>query len=117
MDMIEKVAMALFASERSYAAGRFDRLWEKLPEANYEKDWGEGPVFVEPGKESYRKRARAAIEAMRGPTPSMLNAAPATKSETFKAIWPAICGDVYRAMIDAALTEAAPSTPDLRQQG
>lgn len=36
------------------------------------------------------------------PTEAMLNAAPASFSDSFKAIWPQICGDIYRAMLSAA---------------
>lgn len=42
----------------------------------------------------------------REPTAAMINAAPASFSESFKAIWPHICGDIYRAMIAAAPAQA-----------
>ncbi len=32
----------------------------------------------------------------------MINVAPASYSQTFQAIWPKICGDLWRAMITAA---------------
>jgi hypothetical protein len=36
------------------------------------------------------------------PTEAMLNACPASFSQSFAAIWPKICGDIYRAMLAAA---------------
>lgn len=36
------------------------------------------------------------------PTEAMLNACPASFSQSFAAMWPNICGDIYRAMIAAA---------------
>jgi hypothetical protein len=37
----------------------------------------------------------------REPTEAMTNAVPAVHHESFKAIWPKICADVYRAMLAA----------------
>lgn len=58
----------------------------------WEADW---PTF--------QHAARAAIEAMREPTDWMTDAVPASYSAAFRAIWPKICADIYRTMIDEAL--------------
>lgn len=43
------------------------------------------------------------------PTEAMMNAAPASYSSSFMAIWPKICGDIYRALL-----AAAPASPKQR---
>lgn len=49
------------------------------------------------------------------PTEAMMNAAPASYSSSFMAIWPKICGDIYRALLAAAPAspEPSPSTEDV----
>lgn len=42
------------------------------------------------------------------PTESMMNAAPASHSASFKEIWPKICRDIYRAMLSAVPDAPAP---------
>lgn len=45
------------------------------------------------------------------PTEAMMNAAPASHASAFQAIWPKICGDIYRAMLAAAPSpEALPAS-------
>ena len=51
---------------------------------------------------AYRANARAAILAMEEPTAAMMDTAPASYSASFQAIWPKICGDIWRAMIRKA---------------
>lgn len=45
----------------------------------------------------------------REPTPEMLDVAPASYSASFREIWPKICGDIWRAMWDAAPSAASPA--------
>jgi hypothetical protein len=54
----------------------------------------------------YRVVALAAMEAMREPTQVMMDAAPASYSESFQAIWPKVCGELWGKML-AAEIEAA----------
>jgi len=92
MNMIEKVARALSIADGMH------------PDA-VSNDECETPIW-----ELYSDDARAAIEAMRSPTPSMLKAACASMSpekrptEKFVSV-KAKHGIRYRAMIDAALEE------------
>ena len=52
------------------------------------------------------------------PTEAMMNAAPASYSSSFMAIWPKICGDIYRALLAAAPAspEPSPSTEDVMRE-
>lgn len=92
-EMVEKVAVALF-------------------EADYPgKAWGRfGPSDDDAAR--YFRRARAAIEAMREPNEVMHKAAwlacdRVNEFADMNEQWPAYNSRVYRAMIDAALSEEA----------
>lgn len=61
---------------------------------------------VEDGAEWWLALALAAMEAMREPTQVMVNAAPASYSESFQVIWPKICSDLFRTMLDAEIEAA-----------
>lgn len=95
-DMVERVAMAL-ASDMEEGFPRFtQQRWDQLSM---------------PAKAAFRTRARVAIEAMRDPSPSMLRAAGAAMSPGKRPTEAYVSdrakhGIRYRAMIDAALTQA-----------
>lgn len=92
ISMVERVAAAIHDDWQNAGAGPNNRHWSETCESL-------------PGMaNAFRKHARAAIEAMREPTEAMINAAPASYSASFREIWPKICADIYRAMIDAALS-------------
>jgi hypothetical protein len=93
-EMIERVARALFEKGPSHT--RPAPGWEYLTE-----DW----------KEAFRSTARVAMEAMREPIETMVNAADNSFEWGPPMAGPlndALPGPVWRAMIDAALKEDIP---------
>lgn len=87
MQKLEEVARAIYEADDPWASAF---PWPKLKEG-------------EPRADEYRRVARAAIEAMRVPTPGMVDAhfEAHAKADTFFAS----AEDVFNAMIDAALKE------------
>lgn len=79
-----------------------ERVARAIAETGNGGDWDSRSFYQEEHKEFHRKRARAAIEAMREPTEAMIDAVDL----------PGLAGDpeiviakAWRAMIDAALKE------------
>lgn len=93
MSMIERVARAIY--EADHRSGGWSE-WDYVDEAH-------------PGnkalKDRYRKQARAAIKAMRGPTVAMHMAAVAGYTVRDGRCRPAALRDAYDAWIDTALNE------------
>lgn len=83
MDMVERVARAIWAKRRAIAASQGIEL----------EDWGDGTF---PRANHVHEEARAAIEAMKEPTPEMVEAACGVDRY-------ADPGEEWDAMIDAAL--------------
>lgn len=96
MDMVEKVRAALLAEMRKGVTNCV---------SDYREEGGGDEIFID-GHIDGRALARAAIEAMRWPTPEMVKAG----AEEFKIMnVEAFTQDVWDAMIDAAL-KASPAS-------
>lgn len=90
-EMVERVARAIHARYCDTAMGYVGaEKWENL--ADWEKDFGRG-------------LARAAIESMREPTDNMFDAGEKAASVYSDRWMMSIADDVWRAMIDAALSD------------
>lgn len=85
-EMIEKVAKAIYAGMTIEARGNLPDDWDKI-----------GPDH-EKARQGWRKVARAALIAMREPTPEMLDAAAEVDGLAILPEW--------QSAIDAALGEA-----------
>lgn len=93
-EMVERVARATYEARPYGDEHAGDLIWDRL-----EDGW----------KDRHRDMARAAIEAMREPTDAMVDAAYGReRTGTERGNW--------RAMIDAALTETQPSSPEIAVQ-
>jgi len=94
-EMVERVARAM-------AANDYDRIFKCAPRpAPHRKEWIDG--FWE----NHAALARAAIEAMREPTPLMkMRGANQLTGYIADALAPVVASDVLDAMIEAAISEA-----------
>ena len=84
-----------------------ERVAKALSEREGSGPW-EGGLLGESGREMWRKTARAAIEAMREPTPDMIQSA---IPELLYDDQQDCIGAAYTAMIDEALSERGPLRP------
>ncbi len=105
MNMVEKVARAMRMADTDAKVGA---LWEPGERATYEAAWDDAPPYSEEAEYNYERmkirekwlgRARAALEAMKAPTQSMLDT-----SYRDDALGPGAYLHIWQTMLDAALS-------------